>query len=164
MMKTGGFKTQPHYDINAGVYLSGEYKDSDIYTWEHSETTVNSTATAIKAQETENVEDRVLYTNENLSPDNLGSVAGNVTLTLKGNTKVGTLVTTTDEDTHETTSTLQENTGNVFGGGESSYVTGVGNIVTVNIQGDTEVYGNVFGGGDEGVVEGSTQVNIETGD
>jgi len=164
MMKTGGFKTQPHYDINAGVYLSGEYKDSDIYRWEHSETTVNSTATAIKAQETENVEDRVLYTNENLSPDNLGSVDGDVILTLKGDTTVGTVVTTTNEETGNEVSTLQENTGNVFGGGESSYVKGADHTVTVNIQGDTEVYGNVFGGGDEGVVEGSTQVNIKTGD
>ena len=56
--------------------------------------------------------------------------------------------------------TLKANTGNVFGGGEQSYVTGVANKVTVNLQGNTEVLGNVFGGGDKGVVEGSTQVNI----
>ena len=157
VMNTGGFKKAPFYDGNLGVYLDAEFPDSEEYTWDHRET-VNSTTTAIDKT------NHILYTTENLEKSNLGSVAGNVTLTLKGNTKVGTLVTTTDEDTHETTSTLQENTGNVFGGGESSYVTGVGNIVTVNIQGDTEVYGNVFGGGDEGVVEGSTQVNIETGD
>ena len=88
----------------------------------------------------------------NLSHSNLGSVAGNVTLTIKGSSVIGTAGDTTGKK------------GNVFGGGESSYVTGAGNKVTVNIQGDTKVYGNVFGGGDEGVVEGSTQVNIETGD
>ena len=54
--------------------------------------------------------------------------------------------------------------GNVFGGGESSYVTGASNKVTVNIEGNTQVLGNVFGGGDEGVVEGSAEVNIKNED
>ena len=105
-----------------------------------------------------------------MSKSNLGSVAGNVTLTLKGDTKVGTLVTTENEETHESVTTLTSGTGNVFGGGEQSYVTkskgsnnqpvdNTGNT-TVNLQGNTEVLGNVYGGGDQGVVEGSTQVNI----
>ena len=145
MMKTGGFKKQPYYDKNAGVYLSGEYKDSDTYTWEHSETTVSSTATAIKAQETENVDDRILYTNENLDKSNLGSVDGDVTLTLQGETTVGT---------------GDEETGNVYGGGEQSYVTG-DHTVTVNIEGKTTVLGNVFGGGKDGIVQGNTVVNID---
>ena len=157
VMNIGGFKKAPFYDGNLGVYLDAEFPDSEEYTWDHRET-VNSTTTAIDKTY------HILYTTENLEKSNLGSVAGNVTLTLKGNTKVGILVTTTNEETGNEVSTLQENTGNVFGGGESSYVTGAGNKVTVNIQGDTEVYGNVFGGGDKGVVEGSTQVNIKTGD
>ena len=84
-----------------------------------------------------------------MSKSNLGSVDGNVNLTIKGNSKIGT-----DGDTSGTK-------GNVFGGGESSYVTGATHKVTVNLQGNTEVLGNVFGGGDEGVVEGSATVNIQ---
>ena len=73
---------------------------------------------------------------------NLGTVTGNVTLTLDGNTKIGT-----------------SGTGHhVYGGGAQSAVTG---NTTVKIQGNTEVFGNVFGGGDEGDVEGSATVNIE---
>ena len=147
MMKTGGFKTQPHYDKNAGVYLPGEYKDSDTYTWEHSNGTVNSTATAIKAQETDNASDRVLYTNENLEKSNLGSVAGTVSLTIDGSSDKGSTIT-----------------GNVYGGGEQSYVTGTDNTVTVTLKGKTTVIGSVYGGGDQGVVEGSTTVNIKNED
>ena len=82
--------------------------------------------------------DSQIYTDLNLSTSNLGSVAGSVNLTLKSTTV----------------------TGNVFGGGESSYVTGTGNLVTVNLLGETTVNGNVFGGGDKGVVECGTVVNI----
>ena len=95
-----------------------------------------------------NLTKNYIYTHINLSKSNLGSVAGNVNLTIKGNSKIGT-----EGDTSGTK-------GNVFGGGESSYVTG-DHTVTVNLQGKTEVLGNVFGGGDSGVVEGSTEVNIE---
>jgi len=85
-----------------------------------------------------------------LSESNLGSVAGNVTLTIKGNSVIGTAGDTTK--------------GNVFGGGESSYVTGASNKVTVNIEGNTQIYGNVFGGGDKGEVQGSAEVNIKNED
>lgn len=72
---------------------------------------------------------------------NLGTVTGNATLTIDGDSKIGT-----------------SGTGhNVYGGGAQSAVSG---NTTVKIQGNTEVYGNVFGGGDEGIVEGSTEVNI----
>ena len=84
--------------------------------------------------------DHILYTTENLNKNNLGSVGGNVKLIIKGNTTVGE---------------------NVFGGGESSYVTGADKTVTVTLQGEATISGNVFGGGDKGVVEGSTEVNIE---
>ena len=90
-----------------------------------------------------------LYTDIDLSKSNLGSVDGNVNLTIKGKSKIGT-----DGDTSGTK-------GNVYGGGEASYVTGTGHTVTVNLQESAEVLGNVFGGGDSGVVEGSATVNIE---
>ena len=155
VMRTGGFQTEPYYLDQVGVYQDGVYPENDEFTWVHKDV-VNNTSTAILDVEGK----KELYTTVNLEKSNLGSVAGNVTLTLKGNTKVGTMVTITNEETNETTSTLKNKTGNVFGGGESSYVTGAANKVTVNIEGNAEVFGNVFGGGDEGVVEGSTEVNI----
>ena len=147
-----GFKTEPYYYTELGTYRTGvKYDDNDDedykpkeYTWEYKET-VNSTATAIKEA------DKILYTSVDIRPEshNLGSVEGDVILTIKGDSKIGT-----DGDTSGTR-------GNVFGGGESSYVTGTDHKVTVNLQGNTEVLGNVFGGGDQGVVEGSTEVNIK---
>ncbi|MBR4594048.1 MAG: hypothetical protein IKO33_05645 [Bacteroidaceae bacterium] len=152
-----GFKTEPYYYDQLGTYRTGvKYDDNDDeehkpkeYTWEYN-ATVNSTATAI------NKTNKILYTSVDIRPEshNLGSVEGDVNLTLTGNTKVGTL------EGGEGSQTLKEGTGNVFGGGEQSYVNGASNKVTVNIQGDTEVYGNVFGGGDNGNVQGSTEVNI----
>ena len=81
-----------------------------------------------------------------------GRVAGNVSLTIKGTSKIGTL---------DGEGNLVEGTGNVFGGGEESAVSGASATVTVTLQGKTEVYGNVFGGGNKGRVEGSTTVTIE---
>lgn len=127
------FQAQPHYDENLGAYLEAVLPATKSYSWEHAET-VNSTATAI------NTGTHKLFTEVNLEKSNLGSVAGKVILTLKGNTTVN---------------------GSVFGGGESSYVTGAANKVTVNIEGYTQIYGNVFGGGDKGEVQGSTEVNIK---
>ena len=138
-----GFKIEPYYYDALGTYRTGVKDKTVTYTWDH-KNTVNSTATAIDKN------NHILYTAEELGT-NLGSVAGSVTLTLKGTTKVGTLEGTT----------VKAGTGNVFGGGEKSYVTGAGNTVTVNIEGKTDVYGNVFGGGDNGVVEGSTKVYIK---
>ena len=157
-----GFEIEPYYYTALGTYRTGvKYVVDDpdfnhelisgttthkyaptTYTWEH-KNTVNNTGSAI------NKTNHILYTQENLDKSNLGSVAGNVSLTIKGNSKIGT-----DGDTTGTK-------GNVFGGGESSYVTGTDHKVTVNLQGNTEVLGNVFGGGDQGVVEGSTEVIIE---
>ena len=134
------FQTEPHYDGNLGVYLDATLPSTETYNWEHA-TTVNSTDNAI------NTGTKKLFTTENLDKSNLGSVAGSVSLTIKGDSKIGT-----DGDTTK---------GNVFGGGEQSYVTGASNTVTVTLQGNTKVLGNVFGGGDNGVVEGNTTVNIE---
>lgn len=149
-----GFETEPYYYEQLGTYRKGVKYDDNAdeehkpkeYTWEYKET-VNSTATAI------NKDDKILYTAVDIRPEshNLGSVAGDVNLTLKGNTKVGTLEG----------GKAKAGTGNVFGGGQESYVTGAAHTVTVTLEGNAEVYGNVFGGGDEGNVDGSTVVNIQ---
>jgi len=141
IMNTGGFVKAPYFDSNLGVYLPPTFPATVTYTWQRRTETVNSTDRAIDKT------NHILYTNLDLSEANLGSVAGNVILTIKGNSVIGTAGDTTK--------------GNVFGGGESSYVTGAANKVTVNIEGNTHVYGNVFGGGDKGEVQGSTTVNIK---
>jgi len=86
------------------------------------------------------------------SLDNLGAVLNNVTLTLGGDSKVGT--------------EGNPKTGNVYGGGDASAVKkkeGVADSgnTTVILQGNAEVLGNVFGGGNQGLVEGSATVNIQ---
>jgi hypothetical protein len=130
-----GFRIEPYYYTALGTYRTGVKGQTTTYTWEEG------------ASIGVNNENHVLTTTEDL--DALGSINGDVTLTIKGKSLIGTYGDTTGE------------TGNVFGGGESSPVTGAGNKITVNLQGDTEVYGNVFGGGDKGLVECSTEVNIK---
>ena len=153
-----GFETEPYYYTDLGNYRIGVKYESDgdyepkTYTWQHKET-VNDTNSAIDKV------NHILYTTENLDKSNLGSVEGSVTLTIKGSSVIGTL------EGDEGSQTLKEGSGNVFGGGESSYVVTNSNIpnqkVTVNLEGETEVLGNVFGGGDKGEVQCSTEVNIQ---
>lgn len=88
-----------------------------------------------------------IYTDIDLSTSNLGSVDGNVNLTIKGNSVIGTAGDATK--------------GFVFGGGDQSYVLGESNNVTVTLMGNTQVLSDVFGGGNRGNVEGSTKVEIK---
>ena len=74
------------------------------------------------------------YTDANMT--GLGTVTGNVTLTIEGSTKVE---------------------GSVFGGGAQSAVDG---NTTVNIMGNATVENEVFGGGDQGEVSGTSKVNV----
>ena len=139
-----GFRDEPYYYEDLGTYRTAVKGKTTTYTWDHRDV-VNSTTTAIDKNK------HVLYTTENLSKDNLGSVNGAVTLTLKGDTKVGTEGDTT--------------TGNVFGGGDASVVNNPTNPTAastiVSLQGNTQVLGNVFGGGNKGMVSGTTTVKIE---
>ena len=141
-----GFETEPYYYEQLGTYRTGvKYATNDTYapttyTWRDTNVTVNSTATAI------NKTKHFLYTNEDL--DVLGTVNGNVTLTLKGNTVVGTLEG----------SVLKAGTGSVYGGGAESAVDG---NTTVILEGHTHILGDVFGGGDEGEVDGDSEVILK---
>lgn len=140
VMNRGGFTTQPYFDKNLGVYLPGEFLPTVDYEWVYSSTTVSSTETAVDTI------NHKLYTNEDLTT--LGTVTGNVKLTLKGNCRVGTILGD---------GTLKRGTGNVFGGGEDSKVGGNTNVY---ILGHSRVEGNVYGGGNEGEVQGATNVQI----
>ena len=141
-VRDAGFVTDgnPNYNKKSGMFEPGVYSGTTEFTWKN--------VSSYPSNGSDSFDGTQVITTQNIEKSNLGSVAGNVTLTIKGNSVIGTAGDTTGEK------------GNVFGGGESSYVTGAANKVTVNIEGNTEVFGNVFGGGDEGVVEGSTEVNI----
>ena len=139
----GGFRVEPHYYTDLGTYRTGVKGRTTTFHWEHRDE-VNSTTTAIK-KDVEN--DSVLYTEEDLST--LGTVQGTATLTLKGNTTVGTLLNN---------GSLKANTGNVYGGGDESTVSG---NTTVTLQGNAHVLGNVFGGGNNGTVGGNSSVTIQ---
>ncbi len=128
-------RTPPSINIYTGLITPASEGTSTTYTWTHSE---GSTSSPISA------DNKYFYTEDPL--ENLGTVTGNVTLTINGNSVIG----------HYDNHTL--NGGNVFGGGQESAVTG---NVTVNLQDNAEILGNVYGGGDKGLITGSTQVNIK---
>ena len=161
VMNTGGFIEAPFFNSQLGIYMDPTYPETVTYNWQQRTDgkIVNSTDLAIDKK------NHILYTNIDLNKSNLGSVSGAVTLTLKGDTQVGTMVETVNAETNETVSSLQEDTGNVYGGGDQSYVYNTTDPATaytiVTLQGNTIVYGDVFGGGNKGVVSGTTTVKIE---
>jgi len=153
-VRDGGFTTIPSFNSNAGIIVSGvpanptatDLTGTTEYEWKNHSLTNGSIAIETDESNPQDIK-RYVYTDIDITKANLGSVDGDVNLTIKGNSVIGTIGNTTK--------------GNVYGGGQSSYVTGADHKVTVNLQGNTEVFGNVYGGGDEGNVEGSTEVNIK---
>ena len=133
-----GFRVEPYYYENLGTYRTGVKGQTTTYTWEED----NSISVDNSSH--------ILYTTEDL--DSLGTVTGNVTLTLKGNTVVGTL------EGEPGSQTLKAGTGSVFGGGAESAVSG---NTSVTLEGHTHILGDVFGGGDEGEVDGSSEVILK---
>lgn len=123
------------YRDNAGFIHDGslDYGPTE-YTWIHdipaewNKTASTSSPTFTYGGKT------YCYTDVELT--NLGTVNGNITLNIGGNTHIY-------ED--------------VYGGGDQSAVSGNTNVI---LQGDAIIDGNVFGGGNKGVVSGSTEVNI----
>lgn len=134
-------RQNPYYDVNAGVFGKIIYPDTTEYTWKHTDNAI-SAGGGLVVEEGKNL----ILTQEDLTT--LGTVSGNATLILKGTTTVGTL----DGDT------LKEGTGNVYGGGDESGVTG---NTTVKLEDETKVLGNVYGGGNRGAVGGSSEVIIQ---
>lgn len=146
VMDTGGFTTEPVYDPDGGVYSQGVFPGTVTYTWQHA------------ASPSIDKDNHILYTTADLT--SLGTVTGNVTLTIDGNTVA-------DEN-----GKVMKVEHSVYGGGEESGVNGNtevtvtgGTIGTAN-EGGAE-YGNVYGGGKgkeddvtAGIVKGSTTVSI----
>ena len=128
-IRDGGFATNPNYNNNSGVFEPAVFTDSTEFHWENHSLSDNTTGIDESGSE------KKIYTDVDLGA--LGSVDGNITITLKGTTTVD---------------------GSVFGGGEESTVTGK---IEVTLQDETHVHGNVFGGGNQGAVTGDTKVIIK---
>lgn len=154
------FRVEPYYYENLGTYRTGVKSPAcTTYTWAQTPDNARIANAANNDAKTARAIDKtnhILYTDDTLSKTNLGSVSGAVTLTLKGNTTVGTL----DDDDN-----LVEGTGNVYGGGDESSVNNTDNpanaSTTVNLQQGVTVHGNVFGGGNRGAVSGNSSVIIQ---
>lgn len=131
---TNCYNPEPKYNSSTGQFEKGVRPDPVEYTWSSSGSTSDPF--------TDNGDSHEIFTDKDL--DNLGKVLSNVTLTLKGTTKVGTEGVAT--------------TGHVYGGGDESTVAG---NTTVILKGDAKVLGNVYGGGNKGQVGGSSEVKIQ---
>lgn len=139
-----GFETEPYYYTDLGTYRMGVFPATTTYTWQH--------GNAIGVDNT----NHILYTPEDLTA--LGTVSGDVTLNITGNTLVEGKIF--DEDGN-----VIGQTGGVFGGGDESKVTGTDKTVIVNINqtggSATHYLNNVFGGGNKGDVASEVQVTIQ---
>jgi len=126
---TGDLYTSPYLDGEAGVFVKTIYPESVKYTWKHA-TTVSEN------HEFEDLPtgEHYILTTEDLT--SLGTVAGNATLYLNGNTTVYN---------------------NVFGGGNESAVSGDTELL---IKDHAKVFGNIYGGGNMGKVNGKTKVIV----
>ena len=124
------------------------------YEWTNN-TTFGSTTLSTESPTIKNPNgDGKNYIYTEVSLKNLGTVSGDVTLTIDGNTTI-------------TNGKVMEVGKSVYGGGEES---AVGGNTVVNINGGTigtddsgDDYGNVFGGGKLGLIEKTTTVTISGG-
>ena len=135
-----GFEVAPSYNNSAGVFNSEQAKapDAVTYTWDDNPNHFADLTTSYF-----NDTDHLIFTgwtkdsnNEDvpISLQGLGKVNGNASLTINGKSVIGTLVNNVPEG----------GTGNVFGGGELSSISG---NTSVSIADRTKVYGDVYGGG-----------------
>ena len=131
VMPQSAYIVEPYYNGAIGAYTIGVPPSATSYTW--------SAKGSNSSPFTEDGDGNWIHTNADLTT--LGTVTGNVDLTLGGATAVA---------------------GSVFGGGEESAVTGDSPVsVTVTLQGQTHVTGSVYGGGDQGRVDGNTSVILK---
>ena len=123
----------PNYNKYSGMFEPGVYSGTTTFSWK------NATEAGVTLSNGNSGSDlttnHLIYTDQVLT--SLGTVTGDITLTLSGTTSV---------------------TGSVYGGGEESAVTG---DITVTLEGQTQVAGSVYGGGNRGEVDGNTSVILK---
>ncbi len=140
-VRNGGFTQNPKYNSGSGMFEPGIFTGTTEYHWKQVNSLGNNTV-GISTSGDSN------FVHTTVDLNHLGTVNGNVTLTLKGNTVVGTLEGTT----------LKAGTGSVYGGGAESAVSGNTSVI---LEGHTHILGDVFGGGDEGEVDGNSEVILK---
>ena len=156
--------TFPSMDY-AGTITDGSIgykKEGDkVITYEWTNETNGKSTSQLNADPTFKIGDKwYCYTWNSLQ--GLGTVTGNVTLDIEGNTLVeGNVFETNDLGVQ----TVKEQTGGAFGGGDASDVVG-NTTVKIDASGQqTEGYNvyNVFGGGNKATVTGEATVNLIKG-
>lgn len=163
--------TGTKYNTNTGIFEPTVYPDSVKYTWSNTEganTAGNTLVEKAKEGSTEkNYWIHVDYdanTGTGINVNDLGTVTGDVTLNIEGNTVVMGKIVNKDEDGNFTSYGAQ--TGGVFGGGDSSSVTGDTEVeINASSQKTTDGYDynayNVFGGGNKAPVSGNSKVTLK---
>lgn len=139
------FNPAPHYNDKTGVFEKGGYPTAVKYTWSNTKGGNTNTTSLV-----DDAEGNWIHTDVSLS--DLGTVTGDVELTINGSTNIEGKIFNDDGTVNNS------KIGGVFGGGAQSAVSG---NTLVNLRGNAQVLGNVFGGGDQGNVDGSTIVIIE---
>ncbi|MBQ3788941.1 MAG: hypothetical protein II849_09095 [Bacteroidales bacterium] len=137
VLDNGGFSPAPNYNQATGVYEEGGFPSTRTFKWTHVNSISNGTQCLVV-----DGENRTIKTTEDLTT--LGTVTGNATLTITGNSRIGV-----END---------EASGHVFGGGEESKVDGNTSVI---LSGNTRAFGNVYGGGNQGAVGGTSSVTIQ---
>ena len=138
VFNNGGFITPPQYNTTTALFETVGLPNKVTYTWANG--TVKTKNSALDE------DNHIIKTND--STTGLGTVTGQVTLTVTGTNNKGSMIGTENDPT----------TGYIYGGGDESAVNG---SITVNLMGNATVLGSVFGGGNQGNVSGSTEVNIK---
>ena len=111
-VRNGGFTQNPNYNSGSGMFEPGIFTGTTEYHWKQVNSLSNNTV-GISTSGDSN------FVHTTVDLNHLGTVNGDVTLTLKGNTVVGTLEGTT----------LKAGTGSVYGGGAESAVTGNTSVI-----------------------------------
>lgn len=128
--------TKPQRDVNTTVITPPVYPTPTTYTWTN-ETTIGETTLSKSSPDYTGPKGNYLFTEVPLN--NLGTVSGDVNLSIEGTCEIG---------------------GDVYGGGDESNVTG---STTINLKGGT-INGSVYGGarGNETTAPtvGNTNVNL----
>ena len=145
-VRNEGFTIIPNFNSAAGIFEPGVFSGTTTFQWKNGTFPSNGSLDPAFAE-------GKVTTDIDLSKTNLGSVSGTVSLTIKGDSEIGTQGDAT--------------TGNVYGGGDESTVynaTPANATTSVILLGNTHVRGNVFGGGNNGSVSGATTVTVGSGE
>ena len=152
---------RPRYNTTTGVFEKGVYPTAVKYVWSNTKGENTDSKSLVDDEEGHwiHVDPYNPSTGKGINLNELGTVEGNVTLNITGNTLV-------EGKIFDGNGAVTAQTGGVFGGGAQSEVTGADKTVTVNIDqtGGSSTYyiNNVYGGGDQGDVASEVVVNIQS--